>query len=192
MQRSQPDPKTRTPAAANGRGKSHPLNQPRQNTSIPAELQSRKSIPFNVISQRIANVAETACSNSSFALLQDVFAELCEREAYLWANHQIELPDAVDDLQAIAERTGLIAAIGQDRVQHLMSEPFAWAADAKRPKPAQPAKPQYRTPQSTIDAFMYVVRLNDQPRLLRWLREHPKDADYLEKLLEEKCQTKRS
>jgi hypothetical protein len=170
------------------------------------------------------------------APLQDIFAEICEAKAYLWLRNQIELPDAVDQLQEYAKRTGLIAAIGQDAVQALMGKPFAlvqgpadpalqqltdelrrnvfaalrerfvpdrirheldeydrleiarrierWeAADAERPKP-------YRTPPATIDEFWHIVRLDDPPRLLRWLHQHPKDAAYLEQLLEEKCQPK--
>jgi hypothetical protein len=40
----------------------------------------------------------------------------------------------------------------------------------------------YRTPQSTIDAFWYVERLDDPEHLARWLTDHPRDADFLLKL----------
>ena len=33
----------------------------------------------------------------------------------------------------------------------------------------------YRTPQSTIDAFWFLVQINDEPRLKAWLQAHPKD-----------------
>ena len=52
-------------------------------------------------------------------------------------------------------------------------------------KPASAAKP-YRTPQATIDAFWYVVRLADPERLAAWLDDHPKDEFFLLNLLEGK------
>ena len=42
----------------------------------------------------------------------------------------------------------------------------------------------YRTAESTIDAFFYLVRLNDPDRLKAWLEAHPNDAPTLFKLLE--------
>src|ERR1700741_4550367 len=61
--------------------------------------------------------------------LLEIFAELCEARALLWANYQIELPDAVDQLQTWAVDRGLVAAIGQDLVQDIMAEPFAFVRD---------------------------------------------------------------
>src|SRR5581483_5827766 len=55
----------------------------------------------------------------------EVFHELCETKAFLWAHYQIELPDAVDQLQAWAMENGLVALIGQDEVQRLMAESCA-------------------------------------------------------------------
>src|SRR5277367_983942 len=127
--------------------------------------------------------------------LQDIFRGHCEIRTFLWTEHQIELQEAVDGLQAFAERTGLVSAIGQDQVQQFMAAPFAlvrespasydapddeveaeldkydlleiakrverWEA-AERPKAALQSKPtSYRTPQSTVDAFWYVVSLKD-------------------------------
>jgi hypothetical protein len=61
------------------------------------------------------------------------------------------------------------------------------AADdpSKRPPLAPRAEP-YRTLQVTIDAFWYVVGLDDPDRLKTWMRDHPKDAPTLLKLLESK------
>jgi hypothetical protein len=42
----------------------------------------------------------------------------------------------------------------------------------------------YHTPQSSIDAFWYVVRLDDPDYLTRWLEQHPLDASALCKLWE--------
>jgi hypothetical protein len=46
--------------------------------------------------------------------------------------------------------------------------------------------PKYCTPQSTIDAFWYVVGLRDQERFKAWLADHPQDAPFLLKLMEGK------
>jgi len=45
---------------------------------------------------------------------------------------------------------------------------------------------EYRTPQSTIDAFFGWVVRQDEAYQRRWLAEHPKDEAYLRKLLREK------
>ena len=44
----------------------------------------------------------------------------------------------------------------------------------------------YRTAQSTIDAFWYLVRLNDPDRLKAWLKDRPQDRQTLLKLYEER------
>jgi len=49
---------------------------------------------------------------------------------------------------------------------------------------ARRARP-YRTPQSTIDAFWYLVR-NDDASIDKWLDEHPRDRLYLIDLLDVK------
>jgi hypothetical protein len=54
-----------------------------------------------------------------------------------------------------------------------------------RRQPPPPAQP-YRTPQATIDAFWYVVRLDDPDYLARWLVQHPLDATALQALWEAK------
>lgn len=55
----------------------------------------------------------------------DVFRDRCEAQAILAAHGQTDLADAVDALQAAAERTGVIAAIGQDAAQAIMAKAFA-------------------------------------------------------------------
>ena len=53
-----------------------------------------------------------------------------------------------------------------------------------------PSRPQpRRTPQATIDAFWYVVRLDDPDRLARWLADHKADAAYLHEVWGKKCAT---
>jgi hypothetical protein len=44
----------------------------------------------------------------------------------------------------------------------------------------------YQTPQSTIDAFFYLIKLNDEPRLKAWLVARPWDAPTLLKLYKER------
>jgi hypothetical protein len=56
--------------------------------------------------------------------------------------------------------------------------------DAPPVAPADCEPPRYRTPQATIDAFKYLVALGDAERLARWLRDHSRDAPFLQKLLE--------
>jgi len=50
---------------------------------------------------------------------------------------------------------------------------------------APPPRP-YRTAQSTIDAFFYLVRLDEPAHLKAWLADRPQDAPTLFKLLESK------
>src|SRR5438477_11434483 len=57
------------------------------------------------------------------------------------------------------------------------------------PQPDKSAKPTaapYRTPQSVIDAFLYVARNHDAEYLARWLEDHPRDIATLNKLWEAK------
>jgi hypothetical protein len=49
------------------------------------------------------------------------------------------------------------------------------------------AEPEpYRPAASTLDAFWFVVGLDDPERLASWLRDRPQDAPFLLKLLETK------
>jgi hypothetical protein len=157
------------------------------------------------------------------------FAALCASRAQMLADGSLLVCDAVDELQAVAERTGLIDEIGQAAVQDIMSEAIAAAslvpeltepdladeieaeimlraADLVRqweladprdrwkhtgePKPVirpgPPRRQPYAPAQSTVDAFLYVVALDDVARLKAWLADHPKDAPTLLKLLESK------
>jgi len=145
--------------------------------------------------------------------------------AHLEYEHQYEhLADAIDPLQESAEASGLVAAIGQDRVQQIIAKPFArfrdivaaeiaaefmtelepdlpndyalclvreWELSDERDRwkwtgempPALPVAPPeratYRTPQSTIDAFVFVLGTGDVERLSAWLALHPADAPHL-------------
>jgi hypothetical protein len=54
----------------------------------------------------------------------EIFTARCEARARLWANGDLDLHQAVDVLQAAAVTTGLVAAIGQDAAQKIMSKAF--------------------------------------------------------------------
>jgi endonuclease I len=52
-------------------------------------------------------------------------------------------------------------------------------------KPASATR-HYCSPQATIKAFWYVAGLNDADYLKRWLAQHPRDVETLQKLWEAK------
>jgi hypothetical protein len=52
------------------------------------------------------------------------FAACCDARAYLWSICEYDLHEAVDELQHNAVTAGLVAAIGQDAVQQMMSGAF--------------------------------------------------------------------
>ena len=54
----------------------------------------------------------------------EVFTLRCRAKAALVAAADLDLVDAVDELQAAAVATGLVQQIGQDAVQAMMSEAF--------------------------------------------------------------------
>ena len=56
--------------------------------------------------------------------LIDVFLERAEARAYLWSIGDLDLHEAVDVLQADAERDGLLERIGQDGVQEIIAAAF--------------------------------------------------------------------
>jgi hypothetical protein len=68
----------------------------------------------------------------------------------------------------------------------------AWRHTGETPPPASvrnsditatAARPDYyKTPQSTVDAFLIVASLNDPDYLARWLDQHPRDEKFLCKL----------
>jgi hypothetical protein len=55
----------------------------------------------------------------------DIFIARAEARALLWQAGEFDLHEAVDELQAAAERDGLIAKIGQDEIQRHMAAVFA-------------------------------------------------------------------
>jgi hypothetical protein len=55
----------------------------------------------------------------------DAFAARAEARAYLWSVGELDFHEAVDELQADAERDGLVAEVGQDAMQAIMATAFA-------------------------------------------------------------------
>jgi hypothetical protein len=59
---------------------------------------------------------------------EDIFRERAEARAILYAAAEFDLQTAVDQLQAHAVRSGLLAEIGPDQVQAIMARAFhRWA-----------------------------------------------------------------
>lgn len=58
------------------------------------------------------------------APIEEVFRARCDACAVLHFNGQISMHDAVDRLQAYAERSGLVDVIGQDAAQDILSAAF--------------------------------------------------------------------
>ena len=56
--------------------------------------------------------------------LLDAFIERAEARALLWSIGELELHEAVDNLQRDAERNGLVDELGQDRVQKILADSF--------------------------------------------------------------------
>lgn len=54
----------------------------------------------------------------------EIFVARCEARAALWQAGELTLHDAVDQLQATAERDGLVNQIGQDATQAILSAAF--------------------------------------------------------------------
>jgi hypothetical protein len=57
--------------------------------------------------------------------LVEVFRERAEARAYLFAHGVLDLHEAVDRLQQVAEANGLINLVGISTVQAILSEAFA-------------------------------------------------------------------
>jgi hypothetical protein len=92
-------------------------------------------------------------------------------------------PDLAPDEMTLDELERRAELIRQVEVAEIAARIFAFATD-DQPSDGPPAAkpPPYRPAQSTIDAFWYVVGLNDSDRLKAWLLNHPKDAPHLHKL----------
>jgi hypothetical protein len=87
-----------------------------------------------------------------------------QARAMLWAVGGMHLHEAIDGLQADAERDGLIDQVGQDAVQQILADVFEGERLLAEPAPTVPEQtrtaPTRRTEalQVTIDALREAVR----------------------------------
>jgi hypothetical protein len=81
----------------------------------------------------------------------------------------------LDELERRAE------LIRQEEVAAIFARLEAMDDPSRRLPPAE-ARAHYRTPQATVDAFLYVASLDDPEYLARWLDQHPRDEKCLCKL----------
>ena len=56
-----------------------------------------------------------------------------EARAYLWSVGELSLAEAVDKLQNDAWHQGLVARVGQDRIQEILARAFAPYRDEREP-----------------------------------------------------------
>jgi hypothetical protein len=141
------------------------------------------------------------------------FAECCGYNRVYFEGGLISKQIAVDNCETFARCGGYFAELGVDEYQRIMSEVFAPAIELPSDYAAQlvrgwelsdlrdrhrwtgelPPKPEpfewppcrpYKTPQSTIDAFHFVLQTGDQERISSWIRNHPDDAPSLIRLVE--------
>ena len=145
-------------------------------------MNARASVDIDT-SQLVFSVA-MAIAEAPFAELENQSRDLAAMAACGVLTKQV----AVDVAYAAS-----LAAIGAgtwyrheaNSIQEIISAGFEM--EESKPEPAP--KPLYRTPQSTVDAFWYVVRNEDADYLADWLAWHPLDAAYLHKIWKEKCST---
>ncbi len=129
----------------------------------------------------------------------EVFRERAEARALLWAANEFDLHEAVDVLQADAERSGLVDLIGQDSVEAIIATAFA---AVRAPRPHLPCDEDEPTvdcgvARSTIDALEYLIRENDGARLRAFIakhgaRERAAITDYLRNREGRSCRSRKS
>jgi hypothetical protein len=93
-------------------------------------------------------------------------SEACEREIMLRAADLVQQWEFADP---------------RDRWKWTGEAPPKCAADGEA---HPPRARRHVTPESTVDAFRYLVRTADVGCLKTWLADHPKDAPFLLALLE--------
>jgi hypothetical protein len=110
------------------------------------------------------------------------FRARCEAQAFLVTAGELAVHKAVDALQAAAAANGLVAELGQDAVQEIMSAAFVrtLALASTMTAPIPPDEPLEHRPApghlaaSTIDALRYVISQRDPERLRSWLTRRPR------------------
>ena len=88
--------------------------------------------------------------------------------------------DLSPDEMTLAELERRAELRRQEEVAAIAKTIFASVDRSEPPPAAEP--PPYRTAASTIDAFWYVVGLDDADYLAGWLARHPTDSSHLFKI----------
>jgi hypothetical protein len=103
----------------------------------------------------------------------DVFRIRCEARALLWQCGEYHLHDAVDELQAAAQQYGLIALIGQNAVQAMISASFADVRDDSENIDYGINITESISAKSTLDAAAWLwFQVGDEIRFQQWMRGH--------------------
>jgi hypothetical protein len=110
----------------------------------------------------------------------EVFRARCKARASLVGACDLSLQIAVDELQDSAIATGLVAEMGQDRVQAVMAEAFAGINSSQKVEGGRLAtvdsgRGPTSTPtisSSTVAAAKYLIKQNDAEGLRIWLAKH--------------------
>jgi hypothetical protein len=125
--------------------------------------------------------AAIAIADAPFAELENQSRDLAALAAY-GVLSKSEAADVAYFAALAGLGPGMVRYYGADAIQEIIATGF----EMEDPKPVKPRR-SYRTPESTEAAFWYVVSLNDEAYLTRWLADHPEDAPHLKMLLEDRC-----
>jgi hypothetical protein len=118
---------------------------------------------------------------TSSVSLAVAFEARCWARARLYREGELELHDAVDQLQEDAVRYGLVAAVGQDRIQRMMSDAFGAVRERTNELATASAwefGEAYDDHRSVVDAptlgalleaLDSLVEQNDPARLQKWI-----------------------
>ena len=127
------------------------------------------------------------------------FCARCEARAMLVDVGMLSLHEAVDELQADAERAGLVEKIGQDATQQIMAAAFAEERIVSRDGVATAGEMQAdyeaalarrnadHLPSSVVAAVDWLIKNQTPEYFAQWLtmrtpQERRQIADYLDKL----------
>jgi hypothetical protein len=135
--------------------------------------------------------AHARCPQAASVDLAATFVLRCWARAHLFAEGELDLAEAVDELQESAMKNGMVDGIGQDAVQGMMADAFG----AVRAKPTAWDSPEGLTADfsllsteidrwaTTVETLRYLINLDEPPRLRRWLRARPRsEIDALARL----------
>jgi hypothetical protein len=96
--------------------------------NVPNLRASRKRVPDRAAPPRpraqVDRVRGRLPAAGAAVSLAEIFTARAEARALLWQAAEFELHEAVDELQAAAEASGLIAELGQDAVQAIIAKAF--------------------------------------------------------------------